>query len=97
MGGRELPLRMSGAYVSHHQGRKKEQRLTSRSERANWPIQNHWNRIITLAAAWGGNSLIADQKWTNSTKAWNAISRGLDYWFENDYKPAECMGNGGNA
>ncbi|TQV94131.1 polysaccharide lyase family 8 protein [Cordyceps javanica] len=65
--------------------------------RANWPIQDHWNRIITLAAAWSGTSLIADQKWTNDTKAWEAISNGLDYWFKNDYKPAACMGNGGNA
>ncbi|XWW94859.1 hypothetical protein V2A60_002808 [Cordyceps javanica] len=67
------------------------------ARRANWPIQDHWNRIITLAAAWSGTSLIADQKWTNDTKAWEAISNGLDYWFKNDYKPAACMGNGGNA
>ncbi|KAJ4144516.1 hypothetical protein LMH87_003397 [Akanthomyces muscarius] len=67
------------------------------ARRANWPIQDHWNRIITLAAAWGGNSLIADQKWTNSTKAWDAISMGLDYWFKTDYKPAACIGDGGNA
>ncbi len=41
--------------------------------------------------------MIADQKWTNSTKAWDAISMGLDYWFKNDYKPAACIGDGGNA
>ncbi|ATY64353.1 polysaccharide lyase family 8 [Cordyceps militaris] len=67
------------------------------ARRANWPIQEHWNRIITLAAAWSGASSIADRKWTNSTTAWDAISNGLDHWFENDYKPAACLGNGGNA
>ena len=96
MGGRQLSLGMPGAYVLRHLG-EKEEKLTNRSGRANWPIQDHWNRIITLAAAWGGNSLIADQKWTNSTKAWDAISMGLDYWFKNDYKPAACIGDGGNA
>ncbi|PMB71518.1 hypothetical protein BM221_001608 [Beauveria bassiana] len=65
--------------------------------RANWPIQEHWNRIITLAAAWSGVSSVADPKWSNSTEAWEAISNGLDYWFKNDYKSAACLGNGGNA
>ncbi|KAM3499288.1 hypothetical protein MY10362_007447 [Beauveria mimosiformis] len=75
-------------------------RLTSSNGllgRANWPIQEHWNRIITLAAAWSGVSLVADPKWSNSTEAWEAISNGLDYWFKNDYKPAACLGDGGNA
>ncbi|KAM3461767.1 hypothetical protein NHJ6243_004701 [Beauveria neobassiana] len=67
------------------------------ARRANWPIQEHWNRIITLAAAWSGVSSVADPKWSNSTEAWAAISKGLDYWFKNDYKPAACLGNGGNA
>ncbi|OAA38183.1 polysaccharide lyase family 8 protein [Beauveria brongniartii RCEF 3172] len=67
------------------------------AQRANWPIQEHWNRIITLAAAWSGASLVADPKWSNSTEAWEAISNGLDYWFKNDYKPAACLGDGGNA
>ncbi|OAA69683.1 polysaccharide lyase family 8 protein [Cordyceps fumosorosea ARSEF 2679] len=67
------------------------------ARRANWPIQEHWNRIITLAAAWSGASLVAERKWANSTEAWDVISNGLDYWFKNDYKPPACMGNGGNA
>ncbi|KAJ3473106.1 hypothetical protein NLG97_g10515 [Lecanicillium saksenae] len=65
------------------------------ARRANWPIQEHWNRIITLASAWSGASVVADQKWANNTKAWDSISNGLDYWFKNDYEPADCMGNGG--
>ncbi|KAM3505998.1 hypothetical protein MY11210_007736 [Beauveria gryllotalpidicola] len=67
------------------------------ARRANWPIQEHWNRIITLAAAWSGGSLVADPKWSNSTEAWEAISNGLDYWFKNDYEPAACLGDGGDA
>ncbi|KAJ2965504.1 hypothetical protein NQ176_g10584 [Zarea fungicola] len=67
------------------------------AQRANWPIQEHWNRVITLAAAWSGASPVAGQQWTNNTAVWAKISNGLDYWFKNDYTPADCMGNGGDS
>jgi len=65
------------------------------SERANWPIQEHWNRVITFAAAWSGANPSIDAKWKGSEDLMSAISKGLDYWFDNDYEPADCMGNGG--
>ncbi|EFY99471.2 glycosaminoglycan (GAG) polysaccharide lyase [Metarhizium robertsii] len=67
------------------------------AQRANWPIQVHWNRIITFAAAWSGANPAVAQNWTRSDDLMEAISRGLDYWFSNDYTPADCMGNGGKA
>ncbi|OAQ80852.1 polysaccharide lyase family 8 [Purpureocillium lilacinum] len=67
------------------------------AQRANWPIQEHWNRVITFAAAWSGANPSIDAKWKGSEDLMSAISKGLDYWFDNDYKPADCMGNGGNA
>ncbi|KAG8419582.1 hypothetical protein J3458_004439 [Metarhizium acridum] len=67
------------------------------AQRANWPIQAHWNRIITFAAAWSGANPAVAQNRTRSDDLIEAISRGLDYWFRNDYTPADCMGNGGKA
>ncbi|OAQ70801.1 polysaccharide lyase family 8 protein [Pochonia chlamydosporia 170] len=65
------------------------------AQRANWPIQVHWNRLITFAAAWSGANPAVPQNWTKSDDLMKAISKGLDYWFSNDYTPADCMGNGG--
>ena len=64
-------------------------------ERANWPIQEHWNRVITFAAAWSGANPSIPAKWKGSDELMSAISKGLDYWFDNDYELAGCMGNGG--
>ncbi|KAJ6440589.1 polysaccharide lyase family 8 [Purpureocillium lavendulum] len=65
------------------------------AQRANWPIQEHWNRVITFAAAWSGANPSIPAKWKGSDELMSAISKGLDYWFDNDYEPAGCMGNGG--
>ncbi|POR31381.1 Chondroitinase-AC [Tolypocladium paradoxum] len=67
------------------------------AQRANWPIQQHWNRLVTLAAAWSGANPSIPKNWTHSHELLAAISKGLDYWFDNDYTPADCMGDGGRA
>ncbi|KND87076.1 Chondroitinase-AC [Tolypocladium ophioglossoides CBS 100239] len=67
------------------------------AQRANWPIQQHWNRLITFAAAWNGANPSIPTNWTHSNELLTAISKGLDYWFDNDYTSADCMGDGGNA
>lgn len=72
-------------------------RTVQHTERANWPIQQHWNRLITFAAAWSGANPETPANWTKSDQLWAAISKGLDYWFDNDYTPSDCMGNGGQA
>lgn len=66
-------------------------------ERANWPIQEHWNRLITLGAAWSGVNPAVSSTWAKDPKLLAAVQKGLDYWFSNDYTPADCMGDGGNA
>lgn len=86
---------MPGSYESPSSALGRGQWLTF-LERANWPIQEHWNRVITLVAAWSGASQVADPKWKNGTQIWDKISNGLDYWFDNDYEPSDCMGEGGN-
>ncbi|KAK2606010.1 hypothetical protein QQS21_003527 [Conoideocrella luteorostrata] len=49
----------------------------------------HWNRLITFAAAWSGANPAVAQNWTRSDELLKAISKGLDYWFNNDYEPAD--------
>jgi hypothetical protein len=66
-------------------------------ERANWPIQEHWNRLITLGAAWSGTNPAVSSSLANDPKLLAAVQKGLDYWFSNDYTPADCMGDGGDA
>lgn len=64
-------------------------------ERANWPIQQHWNRLITFAAAWTGVNPAVPTNYTNSPILLDAVSRGLDYWFTNDFTSDDCIGLGG--
>ena len=66
-------------------------------ERANWPIQLHWDRLITLAAAYSGLNPAIPTNWTNDADLLSATQKGIDYWFSNDYTSSDCIGNGGNA
>ncbi|CEJ80059.1 hypothetical protein VHEMI00264 [[Torrubiella] hemipterigena] len=66
------------------------------AQRANWPIQQHWNRLIALSVAWSGVNLEVSTQWKGDAKVMAAISKGLDYWFNNDYKQADCVGDGGD-
>ncbi|KAL6863621.1 polysaccharide lyase family 8 protein [Trichoderma novae-zelandiae] len=67
------------------------------AQRANWPIQEHWNRLITFGAAWSGVNPVVPSSWANDPKLLAAVQKGLDYWFSNDYTPDDCMGDGGDA
>ncbi|PTB73729.1 polysaccharide lyase family 8 protein [Trichoderma longibrachiatum ATCC 18648] len=67
------------------------------AQRANWPIQEHWNRLITFGAAWSGVNPDVSSSWAKDPKLLAAVQKGLDYWFSNDYTPADCMGDGGDA
>ncbi|KAL7936407.1 polysaccharide lyase family 8 protein [Trichoderma chlorosporum] len=67
------------------------------AQRANWPIQEHWNRLITFGAAWSGVNPAVSSSWAKDPKLLAAVQKGLDYWFSNDYTPADCMGDGGDA
>lgn len=70
--------------------------LTCVAERANWPIQQHWNRLIALSVAWSGVNPQVSSQWKGDAKLMAAISKGLDYWFSNDYKQPDCVGDGGD-
>ncbi|CAO3629612.1 unnamed protein product [Mucor hiemalis] len=56
------------------------------ARRANWPAQQHFNRIVTLATEYHLNK--------NSTLL-STISKAMDYWFDNNYTPDACLDQGG--
>ncbi|KAH9935151.1 polysaccharide lyase family 8 protein [Epithele typhae] len=62
--------------------------------RANWPAEDHWVRIRTLAAAWQGGVPGADA-YVNSSNVLSAASRAMDFWFANDMPNLDCLYNGG--
>ncbi|KAH9918354.1 polysaccharide lyase family 8 protein [Epithele typhae] len=64
--------------------------------RANWPAEEHWVRIETLAAAWRGGLPGADA-YVNSSAVLSTASRAMDFWFANDMPNLDCLYNGGTG
>ncbi|TYJ53350.1 hypothetical protein B9479_006010 [Cryptococcus floricola] len=67
------------------------------AQRANWPIQFHWTRLLTFAAAWSGLNPSVPQNYSNSPELLSAVQAGLDFWAANDYNSTDCIGHGGVA
>ncbi|KAI8995602.1 galactose mutarotase-like protein [Trametes punicea] len=65
------------------------------ARRANWPAEDHWNRIVTMAAAWHGGVEGSSESFVNSSTLLDAIHRAMDYWFENDFQDQACLDSGG--
>ena len=88
----QLRLRMPGPSVVL---------LSSRSTeliglgRANWPIQEHWNRVITLASAWSGKNPAIATNWTGNEDILKAAKNGLNWWLERDFTSPDCLSEGG--
>ncbi|KAL0951141.1 hypothetical protein HGRIS_007876 [Hohenbuehelia grisea] len=66
------------------------------ARRANWPAQEHWQRLNTMAAAWHGG-LKGAEHFTKDADLRDAISRAMDFWFDNDFDNASCLDSGGQA
>ncbi|KAF9489664.1 polysaccharide lyase family 8 protein [Pleurotus eryngii] len=66
------------------------------AQRANWPIQEHWRRILVLAGAWHGG-LKGTEQYVKNSDVRAAISRAMDWWVANDFTTLECIDKGGNA
>ncbi|KAL5495226.1 hypothetical protein ACEPAI_689 [Sanghuangporus weigelae] len=64
------------------------------AQRANWPAQNHWSRVLTMASAFHGGLENATQ-WENNTELLSAISSVMDFWFSNDMASDDCVDAGG--
>ncbi|OCH96194.1 polysaccharide lyase family 8 protein [Obba rivulosa] len=63
---------------------------------ANWAAENHWSRILTLAAGWHGGFAGASQ-FVQSTTLRSAISLAMGFWFSNDFTDPSCIDSGGDA
>ncbi|KAI9017910.1 chondroitin AC/alginate lyase [Phycomyces nitens] len=55
--------------------------------RANWPAQNHFQRIVIMASLWYVNQ--SDESLVTKS------SLAMDYWFSNNYVPDSCIDMGG--
>ncbi|VDB88720.1 unnamed protein product [Peniophora sp. CBMAI 1063] len=66
------------------------------AQRANWPAEVHWERIVTLAAAWKGGLPGGDQ-WVGDEDLESGFLSAMDYWFDNDFNATDCLAFGGNA
>ncbi|KAF7791830.1 hypothetical protein EIP86_002854 [Pleurotus ostreatoroseus] len=66
------------------------------AEKANWPAQEHWKRIVTFTAAWHGGFKGASQ-FANDSTLRSAISLAMGFWFANDFTDPSCIDSGGDA
>ncbi|KAI0051679.1 polysaccharide lyase family 8 protein [Auriscalpium vulgare] len=66
------------------------------AQRANWPAQTHWLRILTMSAAWHGGLTGADQ-WVKDPTLASAISSAMNFWFNQDFTVPGCLDAGGTA
>ncbi|KAI0035969.1 polysaccharide lyase family 8 protein [Vararia minispora EC-137] len=66
------------------------------ARRADWPAQEHWYRVLTLAAAWHGDLQDAG-KWDEDPRLAYVISNGMSFWFSQDFKEPGCLHRGGTS
>ncbi|KAJ8522569.1 hypothetical protein ONZ45_g911 [Pleurotus djamor] len=66
------------------------------ARRANWPAQEHWQRIVAMAAAWHGG-LEGTQKYVKDSSLRSALTRAIDFWFSNDFTNSACIDAGGTS
>ncbi|KAF9481396.1 polysaccharide lyase family 8 protein [Pholiota conissans] len=64
------------------------------AQRANWPAQTHWSRILTMAAAWHGG-LVGDDQFVKDPSLRADISSAMGYWFGRDFTNPGCLDSGG--
>ena len=66
------------------------------AEKASWPSQKHWQRLVTLAAAWHGGFKNAAQ-WTKNATLQEGIALAMDSWFADDFTNPACLDFGGDS
>ncbi|VDC01511.1 unnamed protein product [Peniophora sp. CBMAI 1063] len=66
------------------------------AQKANWPAQEHWERIVTLTAAWHGGLPSSDQ-WVADQDLASGFLSAMDWWFANDFNNTDCLDFGGNV
>ncbi|KAK7058939.1 hypothetical protein VNI00_001563 [Paramarasmius palmivorus] len=66
------------------------------AQRANWPAQDHWFRLLNMAGAWHGGIPGNEQYVGNNTFA-GEISTAMDWWFDRDFVNPACLTEGGTS
>ncbi|KAF8061711.1 polysaccharide lyase family 8 protein [Lyophyllum atratum] len=66
------------------------------ARRANWPAQEHWRRIVIMAAAWLGG-LTGTEQFAADEDLRTATSLAMDYWLGRDFTDLACLDSGGKA
>ncbi|RDB19287.1 Chondroitinase-AC [Hypsizygus marmoreus] len=64
------------------------------ARRAHWPAQDHWKRIVTLAAAWH-SGLNGTEQYAQDEMLKSGIYLAMDYWFNRDFPDTACLASGG--
>ncbi|PFH54509.1 polysaccharide lyase family 8 protein [Amanita thiersii Skay4041] len=64
------------------------------ARRANWPAQEHWQRLLVMAGAWHGGLKGAEQ-YTKDNTIRQSITIGMAYWFSRDIANLACLDSGG--
>ncbi|KIJ43946.1 polysaccharide lyase family 8 protein [Sphaerobolus stellatus SS14] len=66
------------------------------AQRANWPAEDHWFRLGTLAAAWHGGFGTSSGFVKNATLL-AQIGSAMDWWFARDFTVPSCLDTGGTG
>ncbi|KAG9007820.1 hypothetical protein FRB93_007211 [Tulasnella sp. JGI-2019a] len=73
------------------------------ARRANWPAQNHWKHTLSLAAAYvdayphtAQLTEKAPHNFVGNATVKNVTDSTMNFWFQNDFKPLDCLDNGGS-
>lgn len=65
------------------------------AQRANWPADVHWDRLLTMSGAWKGAA--GAERYTQDPDLYAAISIGMDWWFSRDFINPACLDSGGTS
>ncbi|KIK62001.1 polysaccharide lyase family 8 protein [Collybiopsis luxurians FD-317 M1] len=65
------------------------------AQRANWPAENHWSRLETMAGIWytSQNNDTIPQPCSGVLQS--KIAAGMDWWFSHDFSNPACLDSGG--
>ncbi|ESK88903.1 polysaccharide lyase family 8 protein [Moniliophthora roreri MCA 2997] len=66
------------------------------AQRANWPAQDHWFRLLNMAGAWHGGLPNTQEYVRNETFA-AKISTAMNWWFARDFTNPACLTEGGTS
>ncbi|KIY52561.1 polysaccharide lyase family 8 protein [Fistulina hepatica ATCC 64428] len=67
------------------------------ARRANWPAEEHWSRIATMAGAWHGGFNGSSPQYVKNASLLARIILAMDFWFKNDFTNIACLDSGSTS